>query len=97
MFWDQYLAQNKDTPARTVDGVALVITPHDSTLHNLNETATFIWDRADGTRTLAQIATEFLQTYQVDEQTLRTDAEAFVQQAVQLGLMTAEEEPEAAA
>lgn len=83
----QYPAQNPDTPARTIDGEAIVITPHDSILHSLNETATFIWDRADGSRTLAEIADEMVQTFAVDHARLRADAQAFVEQAVDKGLM----------
>lgn len=91
--WTRYIAQNPDTPARTIEGEAIVITPHDSTLHTLNETATFIWDRADGTRTLADIAEEMLGEFEVDESTLKADALAFVEEAVAKGLMQASDEP----
>lgn len=91
--WTRYVAQNPDTPARTIDGEAIVITPHDSTLHTLNETATFIWDRADGTRTLEQISAEMLAEFEVDEETLRADALAFVEEAVQKGLVLVTDTP----
>jgi hypothetical protein len=91
--WTRYIAQNPDTPARTIEGEAIVITPHDSTLHTLNTTATFIWDRADGTRTLADIAAELIGEFEVDEETLRADALAFVEEAVAKGLMQVSDEP----
>lgn len=91
--WTRYIAQNPDTPARTIDGEAIVITPHDSTLHTLNETATFIWDRADGTRTLEDIAREMAGEFDVAEEVLREDALAFVEEAVSKGLMHATEGP----
>lgn len=91
--WNRYVAQNPDTPARTIDGEAIVITPHDSTLHTLNETATYIWDRADGTRTLEDIAKEMLEEFEVEEDTLRADALAFVEEAVEKGLMQVSDEP----
>ena len=91
--WNLYVAQNPDTPARTIEGEAIVITPHDSNLHTLNETATFIWDRADGTRTLEQIAAELLDEFEVGEAELRADAIAFVETAVDKGLMLATEGP----
>lgn len=91
--WTRYIAQNPDTPARTIDGEAIVITPHDSTLHTLNETATYIWDRADGTRTLEEIAAEMLEEFETDAETLRADALDFVQTAVDKGLMLVTEEP----
>ena len=91
--WTLYLRQNPDTPARTIDGEAIVITPSDSTLHTLNDTATFIWDRADGTRTLESIAEEMLQEFDIDADTLRRDAIAFVEDAVKRNLLITSETP----
>jgi hypothetical protein len=91
--WNLYLRQNPDTPARTIDGEAIVITPDDSTLHTLNDTATFIWDRADGTRTLDAIVVEMLDEFEVDEATLRKDALAFVDDAVARQLLLTSERP----
>ena len=91
--WNLYLRQNPDTPARTIDGEALVITPSDSTLHTLNDTATFIWDRADGTRTLESIAQEMLAEFDVDGDVLKRDALAFVEDAVSRNLLLASPKP----
>lgn len=91
--WTLYIRQNPDTPARTIDGEAIVITPADSILHTLNETATFIWDRADGTRTLEQIATEMLEEFDVEAAALRDDALRFVEDAVRRGLVLVSETP----
>ncbi|MFZ9887267.1 MAG: PqqD family protein [Myxococcota bacterium] len=91
--WKQYIAQNPDTPARTIEGEAIVITPHDSTLHTLNPTATYIWDRADGSRTLEAIATEMLDEFDVDAETLKVDALAFASEAVAKGLLITSNEP----
>lgn len=92
--WNQYIRQNPDTPARTLDGEAIVITPEDSVLHTLNDTATFIWDRADGTRTLKAIAAEMATVFDVDPETLQKEAVAFVEDAVRRGLMLASDRPE---
>lgn len=89
----KFIAQNPDTPARTIDGEAVVITPHDSTLHTLNGTATFIWERADGTKTLGQICGELIETFDVDEGTAKKDAGSFVQEAVDKGLMLTGDAP----
>lgn len=91
--WSKYLSQNPDTPARTIDGEAIIITPDDSKLHTLNDTATYIWDRADGTRTLEAIAADMLDEFEVDAETLRKEAVAFVEDAVQRGLMLALDRP----
>ena len=93
--WTLFIRQNPDTPARTIDGEALVITPEDSRLHTLNETATYIWDRADGSRTLEAIAAEMADAFEVDPATLRAEAVAFVEDAVQRGLMVVSDRPAA--
>lgn len=91
--WNTYIRQNPDTPARTLDGEAIVITPDDSVLHTLNDTATFIWDRADGTRTLQAIADQMREEFDVDPDTLQREAVAFVEDAVKRGLLLASEKP----
>jgi hypothetical protein len=91
--WQSFPAQNPDTPARTIDGEALVITPTDSRLHALNETATFVWDRAQGRQTLESILGELMSTYAVSEKEARADVEAFVNEAVDKGLLLLHAEP----
>ena len=93
--WEQYVAQNPDTPARTIQGEAIVITPHDSKMHTLNETATFIWDRADGTRRLSDIAGEMVSAFSVEESVAKSDALMFAEQAVEKGMLFAHDEPKA--
>lgn len=87
--WDSFIAQNPDTPARTIDAEAIVITPHDSTLHTLNDTATYIWEHADGTKKLSEIAESMVREFDVDEKVLKEDAIRFVTEAVEKGMMFA--------
>jgi Coenzyme PQQ synthesis protein D (PqqD) len=81
------LEQNPETPARSIDGEAIVITPRDSTLHSLNETATFVWDRCDGTQTLDAIVADLLAAFDVDGDVARVEVVSFVDRAVALGLL----------
>jgi hypothetical protein len=83
----QFPRQNPDTPARTIEGEAVVITPHDSRLHSLNETGTFIWERADGSRSLVSIIEEMTAAFEVAEPQLKEDATSFVTDAVEKGLL----------
>ncbi|MCP4501583.1 MAG: PqqD family protein [Deltaproteobacteria bacterium] len=91
--WDQYPKQIRTTPARCVDGQALVITPQDSTLHTLNETGTYIWEQSDGTRTLSDIVKLLCEEYgddegeSIDVNAIRTDAETFVKDAEKKGIL----------
>jgi len=91
--WERYIQQNPETPARTIEGAAIVITPHDSKMHSLNETATFIWDRADGTRRLCEIADELRAEFEVDAARAREDALTFAEAAVNKGMLFAHDEP----
>ena len=85
--WEKYPRQNPDTPTRTIEGEAIVITPDDSRMHNLNPTATFIWDRADGAQTLEQIFQAMHNEFEVSENELRNDILAFVKESQTKGMI----------
>ena len=85
--WEKYPRQNPDTPTRTIEGEAVVITPDDSQLHNLNQTATLIWERANGTQSLEEIFKEMLTTYEVEENELRADIIEFIQESQSKGML----------
>ena len=85
--WEKYPRQNPDTPTRTIEGEAVVITPDDSQLHNLNATATLIWERSNGTRSLEEIFSEMLETYEVEESELRADILDFIQESQSKGML----------
>jgi len=97
--WDRYPEQVRTTPARTVDDQAMIITPATSQLHTLNATGTFIWEKADGSRTLAAICALLREEFagdddeDLDEDVLRQDAEAFVTMAEQQGLLRVHDAP----
>lgn len=91
--WDRYPEQIRTTPARCVEGQALVITPQNSTLHTLNETGTFIWEKSDGALTLAEIVDLLRAEFRTEQgellsvKALRIEAEAFVASAEQKGIL----------
>jgi len=89
----RFLLKTPGLPVRGVDDDALVITPGDATLHTMNATARFIWEQADGRTTLEDIASRLVATFAVNEQTARAEAEAFVETALERGLLTAHEAP----
>ena len=91
--WKRFLLKTDNGPHRFVDDHALVISPRDATLHTLNATAQFIWERANGQRTLESIASEMVQEFAVEASTARTEAEAFVSVAVARGLLTSHDAP----
>jgi hypothetical protein len=87
MIDDKYPVQNPANPARVIEGEAVVITPDDSQLHSLNEVGTFIWERSDGTRTVAQIVDEVCRSFEVEPEQAARDAAAFIDHCCQKKLM----------
>lgn len=57
-------------------GTVLLI--HEGTMHQLNLVAGMIWERCDGTRSLAQIVTELAAEFTVGAEELSADVDAFV-------------------
>src|SRR5262244_2208370 len=51
-----YLVRNPRVAARSLDGEMMIMSARDSTLFTLNRTATILWQSADGTTPLDQIA-----------------------------------------
>jgi hypothetical protein len=50
---------------RMIEGEVVVISPEDSSVHELNETASFIWNAMNGERTSAEIAALLHEEYDV--------------------------------
>ena len=50
-----YIARVKEIAARSIGGEMMIMSARDSTLFSLNETATAIWQAADGVTPLAEI------------------------------------------
>lgn len=57
----------------------VVITPEDSVLHELNSTASYIWNHASGERTTAEIAQLLAVACGVDEETALRDTQDLVE------------------
>ena len=79
--------KNPATPARIIEGEAVIVSPFDSKLHTLNEVGTFIWERADGSTELDQIVDELCQTFDIDRERARQDAERFVESCLEKQVM----------
>lgn len=51
---------------REIGGEIVIISPDDSQVHELNETASLVWKQADGTRTREEIAAVVASEFEVD-------------------------------
>ncbi len=70
--------RNPQTAGRVIDGLAFVVTPNDNKLHNLNQTATRLWELAgepDGC-TVESGAAELSSVFQVDAERAKQDVTA---------------------
>ncbi|MCC7073713.1 MAG: PqqD family peptide modification chaperone [Deltaproteobacteria bacterium] len=76
--------------ARVIDGQTAIIVAERRQLHSLNTTAAFIWERADGSRTLAQLAEEMLPHFEVELATAQDEVLSFVLAAIQNGMLVVE-------
>jgi hypothetical protein len=78
---DLYPVRAGNLASRVFGGEAVVMNPADSTLFNLNETATAIWLAADGKTTLRQIVErEICPAWDIDAETALEDAETFARE-----------------
>ncbi|MCB9507407.1 MAG: PqqD family protein [Myxococcales bacterium] len=81
-------AQNPQSPATVLGGEAAIVTPSDSRMHVLNRVATRIWELCDGDgmemdALVGQLSDEF----DAERETIVAETEAFLSEALRLGLV----------
>jgi Coenzyme PQQ synthesis protein D (PqqD) len=67
--------RRSDLNYRTIDGETVILNRKDGHLHQLNPTASFIWDCCDGNSNTAEIIDRLAGAYEVDSNTARKDVE----------------------
>jgi hypothetical protein len=89
-----YIARSRDIAARVLDGEMMIMSARDSTLFNLNEVGTVIWQAADGATSLEDIvARKVCVEFDVEPAEALKDAEAFVRELAEHGIMLLSDEP----
>jgi Coenzyme PQQ synthesis protein D (PqqD) len=76
-----------DITARLVDGETVVLDREADLVHQLNLTATFIWDRCDGQCTAEEIARQLVEAFEIDSRTAEASVGLALQQFERLGLL----------
>jgi hypothetical protein len=95
---DLYPARAGKLASRVFGGEAVVMNPADSTLFNLNETATAIWLAADGRTSLRQIVErEICSAWEIDPEAALEDAERFTRELAGHSILLLSAEPAAEA
>ena len=79
--------RRSDISARLVEGEMVVLDRERDLVHQLNLTATFIWNRCDGQCTAQEIARQLVDAFDVDLRTAEASVAAALEQFKQLGLL----------
>jgi hypothetical protein len=82
---------------REIDGEAVIISPEDSHVHELNETASLIWKSADGKHSTDEIAQTLAESYDVALLVAKTDVDDLIEALSTKGLLVTREKQEALA
>src|ERR1700693_6156364 len=91
---DIYIARSTAVAARELGGEMMIMSATDSTLFSLNETATIIWQAADGQTTLAEIVELAIgQEFNVEPEQAYRDAEELVQELARHGILRLSDQP----
>jgi hypothetical protein len=70
--------RRSDLNYRTIDGETVILNRKDGRLHQLNPTASFIWDCCDGNSNITGIVDRLAGAYEVDASTARKDVEEVI-------------------
>ena len=76
---------------QVVDGEAVLVLPDKGEVKVLNEVGARIWELSDGTRTIAEIAIQLTQDFEVDIQKAQDDALMFLQELERKGVLQLED------
>lgn len=90
----KYIAKSTAIAARMLGGEMMIMSAVDSTFFTLNPVATLIWQAADGRTPLSEIvATKVCKEFDVEPETAERDAEQFVSELSQHGILLVSENP----
>jgi hypothetical protein len=91
---DLYVARNPRVAARSLDGEMMIMSGRDSTLFTLNQTATILWQAADGVTPLQQIVQQRIcAEYEVEPGEALRDAESLARDLARHGIFEISEKP----
>jgi len=91
---EKYVARSSAIAARLIGGEMMIMSAVDSTFFTLNEVATLIWQAADGRTPLSDIVSrKICPEFDVDAEQAGRDAEQFVNDLSQHGVLKVSEQP----
>ena len=94
MSTQRYVARAANVAARMIGGEMMIMSGSDSSLYSLNETASILWQAADGVTPLAQIVEQRIcADYAVDAATALRDAEELAEELARQGILLLSDAP----
>ena len=90
---EKYVSKSDAIAARLLGGEMMIMSAADSTFFTLDAVATLIWQAADGHTPLSQIAAKISKEYDVDQDQAERDAEEFVNELSQHGILIISDGP----
>ncbi|HXY13806.1 MAG TPA: PqqD family protein [Terriglobales bacterium] len=91
---DHYIARSSAIAARLVGGEMMIMSAVDSTFFTLNQVGTAIWQAADGRTPLSEIITRTIcAEFDVGHVQAQTDAEQFVKDLAEHGILRISDQP----
>jgi hypothetical protein len=88
-----YVARSKQVAARMLGGEMMIMSPRDTTLFNLNDVGSVIWESADGKTPLDDIVARLCAEFDVAPEVARQDAETFIHELTEHGIMRVSDQP----
>jgi len=79
-YLDYYPNKSAQSASRIMDGEAVIVQPMESSINTLNEVGTRIWELADGSRTIRDIATNIHNEFDVAPDIAENDTTAFLKE-----------------
>jgi hypothetical protein len=77
---ESYPRKRANVRVRVIDEETIVLDRRQGLIHQLNQTASFVWERCDGRCTLEEIATRLMEAFDVDFNTAVDDVRKVIEQ-----------------
>jgi len=79
--------QKVDVKSRLMDGELVILDRNGGLVHQLNRTATYIWERCKGEHTVGEIGSQVCEMFEIDRETALRDVIETVRQLRKVGLL----------
>ncbi len=67
---------------REIEDLVVVLNPRHGCVHELNSTASFVWQKLDGENNISRITEQLAETYQLNQADAESDLLSFIEEAV---------------